>query len=140
MKYKAIVYIVIGLLVGTSIGFISGMGMQAQRYAQETIVGGNSNSMNHTMPDGTIMSNNHTTDMASMMHDMNKNLEGKTGDAFDQAFLSEMIVHHQGAVDMAEQVLKVSKRPELIKLANDIISAQNKEIEMMQNWQSAWKN
>ena len=89
----------------------------------------------HQMPDGTMMAGN---DMASMMHDMNASLTGKTGDAFDKAFLSEMIVHHQGAVEMAQQVLKNSKRPELIKLANDIIKAQNGEIRMMQDWQKTW--
>lgn len=92
--------------------------------------------MTHQMPDGTMMSNNG--DMQSMMHDMNQNLTGKTGDAFDQAFLQEMIVHHQGAVEMAEQVLAVSKRPELIQLAHDIIKAQTSEINMMQGWQQSW--
>ncbi len=81
---------------------------------------------------------NHGGDMASMMMDMNKGLEGKTGDAFDQAFLNEMIIHHEGAVDMAKLVLKTSKRPELIKLANDIIVAQTGEIKMMQDWNKAW--
>ncbi|MFM2383712.1 MAG: hypothetical protein RIQ72_284, partial [Candidatus Parcubacteria bacterium] len=65
-------------------------------------------------------------------------LEGKTGLEFDQAFLSEMIIHHQGAVDMAKQVLATSKRPELMKLANEIIAAQTKEIEMMKKWQTEW--
>jgi uncharacterized protein (DUF305 family) len=76
--------------------------------------------------------------MDGMMMDMMSGLSGKTGDSFDQAFLSEMIVHHQGAVEMAQSVLKNSKRPELIKLANDIISAQNKEIDMMKGWQGVW--
>ena len=78
--------------------------------------------------------------MDDMMKDMMAKLDGKTGDAFDQAFLSEMIVHHEGAVVMAEAVLKSSKRPELIKLANDIIKAQNGEIVAMKNWQKAWFN
>ena len=90
----------------------------------------------HRMPDGTVMSNNG--DMSSMMHDMNAALVGKTGDAFDQEFLTQMVVHHEGAVDMAKKVLEVSKRPELIKLANDIISAQTKEIEMMNTWNKTW--
>lgn len=90
----------------------------------------------HRMPDGTMMSNGG--DMSSMMHDMNASLQGKTGDAFDKEFLIQMVVHHEGAVDMAKKVLEVSKRPELIKLANDIISAQAKEIEMMNTWKAAW--
>ncbi len=77
-------------------------------------------------------------DMGSMMMDMNANLRGKTGDAFDKAFIDEMIVHHEGAVDMAKLVLETSKRPELVQLANDIIAAQTKEIDMMKSWRSAW--
>jgi uncharacterized protein (DUF305 family) len=77
-------------------------------------------------------------DMSDMMNSMTMGLKNKTGDDFDQAFLSEMIIHHEGAVEMAKQVLKNSKRPELIKLANDIISAQTKEIEIMKGWQTSW--
>lgn len=76
--------------------------------------------------------------MEGMMKGMMAGLEGKTGLEFDQAFLGEMIIHHQGAVDMAKQVLATSKRPELIKLANEIIAAQTKEIEMMKKWQTEW--
>ncbi len=90
----------------------------------------------HQMMDGTMM--NNSGDMAEMMASMNAGLIGKTGDAFDKAFLSEMIVHHQGAVSMAQLVLTTSKRPELKKLANDIISAQNTEIQMMKDWQKSW--
>ncbi len=89
----------------------------------------------HQMPDGSMMSGGG---MEDMMKGMMSGLEGKTGDAFDKEFLAEMIIHHQGAVEMAKAVLVKSKRPELIKLANDIISAQNKEIGMMQEWQKAW--
>jgi uncharacterized protein (DUF305 family) len=76
--------------------------------------------------------------MEGMMKGMMAGLEGKTGLEFDQVFLGEMIIHHQGAVDMAKQVLATSKRPELIKLANEIIAAQTKEIEMMKKWQTEW--
>ena len=91
----------------------------------------------HQMEDGTMMSN-VPMDMESMMDGMMASLQGKKGDAFDKEFLAEMIVHHQGAVEMAKAVLANSKRPELIQLANDIISAQTKEIGMMQDWQKAW--
>lgn len=99
-----------------------------------------SKSMEHTMNDGSKMAGDMHTGMSmdSMMKDMTASLEGKSGDEFDKEFLKQMIVHHEGAVVMANQVLITSKRPELIKLANDIVSAQTKEIEMMKTWQNAW--
>ena len=56
-----------------------------------------------------------------------------TGDA-DVDFLAGMIPHHQGAVDMAEVVLKYGKDPKVKKLAQDIVAAQKKEIAIMQAW------
>ncbi len=88
----------------------------------------------HAMHDSEAMS------MNDMMESMNGNLIGKTGDDFDKAFLSEMIVHHLGAVQMAELVAKSSNHQEIKDLAKDIIEAQNKEINDMKNWQNTWYN
>jgi uncharacterized protein (DUF305 family) len=57
----------------------------------------------------------------------------------EKQFIEEMIEHHKAAVVMAQQVLALSPRSEIIKLANDIISAQSTEIKMMQDWLAAWK-
>ena len=80
--------------------------------------------------------------MASGMHGamsgMMMGLEGKTGDALDLAFLDGMIIHHEGAVEMAKALLSGTKRPELQKLGQDIISAQTGEIKMMQEWRKSW--
>lgn len=78
--------------------------------------------------------------MHSAMGEMMIGLEGKTGDDLDEAFLDGMIVHHEGAVEMAEALLAGTKRPELIKLGNDIIAAQTQEIEMMREWRRNWFN
>lgn len=77
-------------------------------------------------------------DMHTTMEGMTGNLEGKAGAAFEQAFLEEMIVHHEGAVVMAQMVLEKTERPELVQLANDIISAQTSEIALMRQWQASW--
>ncbi|MDQ3244829.1 MAG: DUF305 domain-containing protein [bacterium] len=130
MKNKNILYavggLVIGLVLSGSFCFLNHHRGFDDDYG-----------MMHKMSNGSIMTNN-SMDMNAMMESMNKVLDGKTGDDFDKAFISEMIIHHEGAVKMAEKVLQTSKRPELLKLANDIIIAQSKEIGMMKDWQKAW--
>jgi uncharacterized protein (DUF305 family) len=56
-----------------------------------------------------------------------------TGNA-DSDFVRGMIPHHQGAVDVAEIVLKFGKGAEVRKLATQIIAAQKTEIAQMQAW------
>lgn len=94
----------------------------------------NINTINSPQPQ--MMSSQHS--MSEMMNDMTADLKGKTGDDLDKAFLEGMIVHHQGAVDMAKELQRGTKRPELQKMANDIIDVQTKEINMMQNWLNEW--
>jgi len=76
--------------------------------------------------------------MDDFMQNMMSDLGTKQGDDFDKAFLSEMIVHHEGAVDMAKQAQKQAKHQEIIDLSQKIIDAQNSEIEMMKSWQKNW--
>ncbi len=57
---------------------------------------------------------------------------------YDLRFIDGMTPHHQGAIAMAQDVLKNSQRPELRKLANEIIAAQEKEIVQMGEWRKAW--
>ncbi len=93
----------------------------------------------HAMPDGTSMGNQEIDmSMQDMMTSMNQALEDKTGDSFDKAFLDEMIVHHEGAVGMAEAALKNAQHTEIKNMAQDIILAQTKEIEEMKSWRSSW--
>jgi uncharacterized protein (DUF305 family) len=92
------------------------------------------------MHTGMKMNNGQTTmpmDMASdkaMMDDLNQ----KTGDDFDKAFLAIMIQHHRQALAMAERAKRVAKHDEIKKLAGEIIAAQAKEIEQMREWYKAW--
>ena len=74
----------------------------------------------------------------SGMKGMASALEGKKGEELEVSFLEGMIEHHQDAVNMAHKIKEGSKRPELQKLADDIISAQTSEIETMKGWLNQW--
>ena len=73
------------------------------------------------------------------MKGMMMNMDLGTADAqFDLRFLNAMIPHHEGAVVMAQDALSKSKRPEIKKLAQEIIASQKIEIKQMQQWKQAW--
>lgn len=91
----------------------------------------------HVMPSGMMMDDNGMS-MGGAMSDMMAGLEGKKGDDFDKAFLTGMIVHHQGAVQMAEAALANAKHDEIKQMAHAIITAQTSEISQMKDWQKNW--
>lgn len=57
---------------------------------------------------------------------------------FDKAFIEGMIPHHQMAVMMAQMLKNGTKRDEMKMLAEDIITAQTKEINEMRQWYKEW--
>ena len=65
-------------------------------------------------------------------------LNGKTGDAFDRAFMEQMIMHHQAAIDMAASGKDNAQHQEVKDLTAAIITAQTKEIKQMRQWQKDW--
>jgi uncharacterized protein (DUF305 family) len=69
---------------------------------------------------------------------MGGEMVGDPSQPFDQRFLDQMIVHHQGAVMSAQMMIADSARPELRDLAQRIITAQQREIAQMQQWRNDW--
>jgi uncharacterized protein (DUF305 family) len=57
---------------------------------------------------------------------------------FDKEFIDAMIPHHQSAIDMAQVALEKSENPKIKELAENIISAQKREIEQMKQWRKEW--
>ncbi|MFI2435588.1 DUF305 domain-containing protein [Streptomyces sp. NPDC018693] len=74
----------------------------------------------------------HSGGMAGMMNaeDMAK-LEKTSGGDFDSMFLTMMIEHHEGAVEMAEAEQAKGAYGPAMAMAGDIVAAQTAEIEEM---------
>ena len=57
---------------------------------------------------------------------------------FDEAFIDAMIPHHRSAIEMAQVALENSDNPKIKELAQNIIGAQQREIEQMKQWRKEW--
>ena len=61
-----------------------------------------------------------------------------TGESYDEAYIADMLAHHEGALNMSEMVSAGTERPELIQLAQTIMQTQSQELMKMQTWQQEW--
>lgn len=62
-----------------------------------------------------------------------------TGAAFDRAFIDAMVPHHESAIEMASAAKEAGlDQPDLVKVANDILATQQKEIDQMKEWRAEW--
>ncbi len=65
---------------------------------------------------------------------MHRDMAIEFTDEADTDFTRGMIAHHQGAIEMANVVLRHGKDSEIRKLAEEVIAAQTKEIAFMRDW------
>ena len=72
------------------------------------------------------------------MSEMSEQLTDESGDDFDAAFITAMIDHHQGAIDMAELAESRAQHDEIKQLSAEIIRAQEAEIAQMEHWRHDW--
>jgi uncharacterized protein (DUF305 family) len=86
-----------------------------------------------TDSDTLAMHSGHMMGMDGMLSDEQMSeLRNATSD-FDRLFLTGMIAHHEGAIDMAEMYLPTDDI-DFEKLLNDIVAAQSAEISEMNSW------
>jgi uncharacterized protein (DUF305 family) len=81
---------------------------------------------------------NQEVSMEEQVKQLSGELDDKTRNALDRAFVENMIVHHEGAIEMAEKVVGQTKRPEVKALAEEIIATQGAEVETMNGWLKQW--
>ena len=125
-KNQAILYGIIGLLAGTLLGI----------WIATYSVNNEMTGMMKLMSGG--MMGNTSTGMNMSMNGMMNEMSTVTGTERDEQFLRMMIVHHQGAIAMAESVKETTDRDELKTMADDIIAAQSAEIDQMKQWLKEW--
>lgn len=119
---------ILALAIGLIIGVGGTLGVSAISKDSDNDQATNTQQQQSTAADHSTMS----------MADMSKELEGLSGDAYDKAFIEMMIAHHEGAVDMAELSASRAKHDEIKQLSQAIITAQDKEIADMKQWQRDW--
>jgi uncharacterized protein (DUF305 family) len=81
------------------------------------------------------------TDHGSMDHSSVSMASGmlmENGKYSDERFIDAMVPRHQGAIAMAQVAREKSKNPRVKELAENIMSAQQTEIEQMKQWHEQW--
>lgn len=83
---------------------------------------------------GTPMGDMDGMDHGGMMSDTDMQaLEDATGAEASRLFLEQMIVHHQGAIEMAQDEVDNGQNRDVITLAENIIASQTTEISTMED-------
>lgn len=131
MKNNTPIVALLALIIGLFVGF--GLAPEASMTPQMTEE--MHEEMDHMMDEEMLSADGY---MQHSMDEMMRGLHGKTGEEYEKAFLEMMIVHHVGAIEMAEDLLEETERPELVKMANDIITVQTQEVDMMKEWLNDW--
>ncbi|CAN5746785.1 DUF305 domain-containing protein [soil metagenome] len=79
-----------------------------------------------------------TMDHASMDHSKMQSSPDAAAAPLELQFLDTMILHHQGAIDMAKLGDTNAGRPEMKQFTQAIIAEQDREITQMKRWRDEW--
>ena len=85
--------------------------------------------------DNRLTASSHWSELIASMDKMHMAMGAvKRSGVSDVDFVRLMIPHHQAAIDMAKTQLLYGKDPQMRRLAQEIITDQQLEIELMQRW------
>jgi uncharacterized protein (DUF305 family) len=79
-----------------------------------------------------------TPEYRSVMYEKNSMSLGQADRTFDLRYINAMIAHHRGAMLLAEQLQKNTKRPEMQSLAEAILADEPKAIAQLYQWKKEW--
>lgn len=136
-KNQTITISLLTLIVGLLVGYFFGVSATSDRDFTANEFPHEDEMMPHMSGDDIV---DNDGELRHMMDEMMLIGRGQTGEAYEEAWLRGMIVHHLGAIEMSETLLEETDRPELIELANNIIASQSTEVEQMKTWLRTWFN
>lgn len=130
MKKESITYLVVGLLAGFVIaGSVSALVVNQDVHSMMNMMG-----MTSLHSHGKEAESHQEMSMGQMDVELMK----LSGEEYDKAFIEMMIVHHEGAVNMAKLSANRATHDEIKQLSAGVIAAQEKEIADMKQWQKTW--
>lgn len=139
MKKESVLFGIIGLTLGVLIMMaLASNAVNSQNTGIMKMMGiGTRNGIGYLNQDD-LNPQNQGMGMNSSMNQMMGSMKNISGYEFDKAFIDAMIVHHQGAIKMAEQASHKAQHQEIKDLAANIIKAQTAEIDQMRQWKKDW--
>jgi Domain of unknown function (DUF305) len=86
-------------------------------------------------PNGSAIPDNCAAELRAAMNRMHESMSHQpTAANADEDFVRLMVPHHQAALDMAKTQLLCGKDPQIRRLAQEIITDQQSEIQVMDLW------
>ena len=120
------------MLVGTTMGVTASS--TAPAASAPAAISAPMDHSSHTTQDAAVAPSPSSAAYMNGMEKMNRDMNAAMSGDADRDFVSMMIPHHEGAIDMAKVQLQYGKDPELRKLSEDIVKAQDAEIAQMKAW------
>jgi uncharacterized protein (DUF305 family) len=81
-----------------------------------------------------------TPEYRTAMYEKNTMDLGSADRTYDLRYINAMIVHHRGAMLLAEQLQQSTTRPEMNALATEILTNEPKAIDELYAWKKEWYN